>query len=159
MLREQVINLESCTFERVSELRLPLVNRFYSSCNYRVKCGRLERIFSLSLGGNIIAAARLIPQHAGHYLLRNLCVDPDLRGQGIASYLMRATLTILGDANCYCYALPHLQNFYLSLNFQHFTPDQVPTDISDMHIRHCSRKRGWILMGYIGASLDNQQHK
>lgn len=143
------VDLQNCTFELISELRLPLVDRFYSRCNYRVKCGRLERVYSLSAGGQIIAAARLISQGAGHYLLRNLCVESGLRNQGVASYLLRATFASLGEADCYCYALPHLQNFYLSLQFKHFIPEQVPADISEMYIRHCSRKRGWILMGYV----------
>ena len=162
MLLAPIVDLENCTFELISELRLPLVNRFYASCNYRVKCGRFERVYSLSFSGKIIAAARLILQRSGHYLLRNLCVEPGLRNQGIASYLLRAVLASLGNLNCYCYALPHLQNFYLSLQFKHLAPHQVPDDISEMHMRHCSRKRGWILMGYINSpdlNVDNQGYK
>ncbi|GGY65570.1 acyltransferase [Cellvibrio zantedeschiae] len=146
------VDLEKCTFELISELRLPLVNRFYSSCNYRVKCGRFERVYSLALEGNIIAAARLIPQRSGHFLLRNLCVEPALRNQGVASYLLRTLLVSLGEANCYCYALPHLQHFYLSLQFTHLAPEQVPQDIAEMYIRHRERKRGWFLMGYINSA-------
>jgi len=156
MLFAPLVDLETCAFDLISELRLPLVNRFYSSCNYRVKCGRFERVYSLSADGKIIAAARLIPQRSGHYLLRNLCVEPGLRNQGVASYLLRATLANLGSANCYCYALPHLQHFYLSLKFTHFTPEQVPYDISEMYIRHRSRNRGWILMGYINSPASVQ---
>jgi N-acetylglutamate synthase-like GNAT family acetyltransferase len=149
VLQALVVNLESCVFELVNGLRLPLVNRFYSECNYSVKCGRLERIYSLSFGGKIIAAVRLMPQASGHFLLRNLCVNPDFRSQGVGSYFLRTVLANLGDTNCYCYALPHLQNFYTNLAFKHFTQDQVPFDIAEMYIRHCSRKRGWILMGHI----------
>ena len=145
------INLECCTFERISELRLPLVNRFYSSCNYLVKCGRLDWVYSLSIGGKIIAAARLMPQPSTHFLLRNLCVAPDMRNQGVASHLIRAILTTLVSVNknCYCYALPHLQDFYLALGFKHLTSEQVPHEIAEMHYRNCARKRGWILMGYV----------
>jgi N-acetylglutamate synthase-like GNAT family acetyltransferase len=149
MLPYPVVDLTECKLELVDELRLPLVNRFYTSCNYRVKCGRFERVYSLVNRNNIIAAARLIPQRSGHFLLRNLCVDPLLRHRGIASHLLRLLMANLGSANCYCYALPHLQHFYVSLNFQYFTPEQVPQDIADMYIRHRERKRGWILMGYI----------
>lgn len=147
LLDSPAVDVNACTFELISELRLPLVNRFYSHCNYRVKCGRGERVYSFAYEGKIIAAARLIPQGSGHFLLRNLCVDPDLRRQGIANYFLRAILASLGDAHCYCYALPHLQKFYVDLAFQYFTPEQVPFDIAEMYIRHCSRKRGWILMG------------
>lgn len=155
------IDLAQSKLDLVDELRLPLVNRFYTHCNYRVKCGRFERVYSLLSQGNIIAAARLIPQRSGHFLLRNLCVDPALRNQGIGSHLVRTLMSRLDAANCYCYALPHLQNFYLSLNFQHFAPEQVPQDIADMYIRHRERKRGWVLMGYTNSALpqDNNGHK
>ena len=152
------IILTDTQFSIVHELRLPLVNRFYSSCNYRVKCGRFEKTYTLSYQGEIIAAARLIPQRSGHFLLRNLCVKPSLRHQGIASHLIRLLMPALAPANCYCYALPHLQNFYLALDFLHFTPQQVPDDIREMYIRHCERKRGWILMGFINRPL-NESHK
>lgn len=152
LLEDVAIDLEACSVELVSELRLPLVNRFYSDCNYSVKCGRLDRVYSLSVAGKIIAAARLIPQQSGCYLLRNLCVEPKLRNQGVASYLLRATLSRLNKINCYCYALPHLQNFYLALSFQYLNLEQVPAEIAEMHVRNCARKRGWILMGFVGCS-------
>lgn len=149
------VDLETCTIEVVSEIRLPLVNQFYSSCNYRVKCGRFERVYSLAMGGKIVAAARLIPQGSGHFLLRNLCVNPELRHKGIASFLLRHLMPVL-SGHCYCYALPHLQKFYLSLGFQHFSVEQVPEDIAAMYIRHRERKRGWILMGYVNSPASSQ---
>ncbi len=156
MLLDLAVDLEKCTLEHISELRLPLVNRFYSSCNYRVKCGRFEHVYSLSLEGKIIAAARLIPQRSGCFLLRNLCVEPALRHKGVASHLLRATMKSLAEANCYCYALPHLQKFYVALQFKYFTPEEVPQDIAEMYIRHRERKRGWILMGYINSQASKQ---
>lgn len=155
MCSDVVVDFGKCSIDLISELRLPLVNQFYSSCNYRVKCGRFERVYSLSFSGKIIAAARLIPQRSGCFLLRNLCVAPELRHKGIASHLLRCLIPTL-EGECYCYALPHLQTFYLALGFQHFTPEQVPQDISDMYIRHRERKRGWILMGHVNPLLLNQ---
>lgn len=153
MLVEPAVDLENCKFERVSEMRLPLINRFYSSCNYLVKCGRLDLVYSLSSDGKILASARLMPQKSTHFLLRNLCVVPHMRNRGIASYLIRAILIALAseNKNCYCYALPHLQQFYLNLGFTHLTPEEVPPEIAEMHFRNCARKRGWILMGYVKA--------
>lgn len=160
MLVESAVNLESCKVERVSEIRLPLVNHFYSSCNYLVKCGRLDWVYSLSAGGKIFAAARLMPQPSADFLLRNLCVAPDMRNRGVASYLVRSILTELVSANknCYCYALPHLQHFYLAIGFKHLAPEQVPPEIAEMHYRNCARRRGWILMGYVNG-FNNDAHK
>jgi|GEM_PF-547316 len=149
-------------FECVDGLRLPLVNRFYAGCNYKVKCGRQDHVFSLSRQGEIIAAARLIPNSNGYFLLRNLCVAPEVRNQGLATHLIAKILIELGSLNslvcCYCYALPHLQSFYRALGFKLLTTDQVPHDIAEIHLRNCERKRGWILMGYCN-NLDNSSHK
>ncbi len=146
------VMLNDSVFKCVDELRLPLVNRFYTSCNYNVKCGRHDRVFSLTRQGEIIAAARLISHPQGHYVLRNLCVALEARNQGVATYFLTQILRELNSANnsvsCYCYALPHLQSFYLALGFRCLTIDQVPQDIAETHIRNCARKRGWVLMGY-----------
>lgn len=160
--------LNDSIFKCVDELRLPLVNRFYASCNYNVKCGRHDRVFSLSQQGKIIAAARLMPHSQGHFLLRNLCVAPEMRNQGVATHLLTKILAELVPIEelaplktttaCYCFALPHLQNFYLVLGFTHLTIEQVPQDIAEIHLRNCARKRGWVLMGY-SHNLNNDGHK
>jgi N-acetylglutamate synthase-like GNAT family acetyltransferase len=143
--------LSDSVVELVDVLRLPLVNRFYERCNYRVKCGRLDRVFSLAWQGEIIAAARLLPHPQGHFVLRNLCVAPEARKQGVATHLLTSIIAELAAINtgvtCYCYALPHLQHFYLALGFRHLTLAQVPQDIAETHLRNCARKRGWLLMG------------
>lgn len=154
--------LNDCVIKCVDELRLPLVNRFYASCHYNVKCGRHDRVFSLNRQGKIIAAARLMPHLQGYFLLRNLCVAPEARNQGVATYFLTKILEDLVPANstvsCYCYALPHLQHFYLALGFIPLTLEQVPQEIAETHVRNCARKRGWILMGY-NNNLHNNGHK
>lgn len=143
------LDLTNCTFALVDELRLPLVNSFYAECKYKVKCGRQDRVYSFTYNGKIIAAARLLLQKSGVYLLRNLCVLPECRKQGVASCFLKNVLNDLSPQHCYCYALSHLKDFYLSLGFSVLTIDQVPQDIGETHARNQSRNRDWILMGYI----------
>lgn len=148
------LRIEECNVELVSELRLPLVERFYKECKYQVKCGRRDRVYTLCYENKIIAAARLIslPQqkNSDYLLLRNLCVSPFARQQGVAKHLVKCIVTRLHPINCYCFALPHLQNFYLSLNFRCFHSQEVPEEIGVMYERDKARGRGWILMGYRG---------
>ncbi len=147
------IDFKKLNIELVDELRLPLVDRFYASLKYRVKCGRFDKVYCLSNGVEIIAAARFILQKSGHFLLRNLCVDPRMRNQGVARHLLANALIDLqsrfNSLNCYCFALSHLKNFYSSLGFKRLIAEQVPEDIAEMHVRSCSRHRDWILMGFI----------
>jgi N-acetylglutamate synthase-like GNAT family acetyltransferase len=146
------IDLALCQLAIVSQERFPLVDRFYVSCKYRVKCGRFDRVYCLTRDDKIIAAARLLPQRSGELLLRNLCVLPELRRQGVAGYFMRALLTAIVPHNCYCFALPHLRDFYLALNFKLLEPGQVPSETALLAVRYRERKRDWLLMGFARQS-------
>jgi len=142
------ISLEACRFDAMEPARFPLVDRFYSRCKYKVKCGRLDRVYCLSYEGQIIAAARLISHSSGELLLRNLCVAPDLRRQGIAGYFMRLLLAAIAPLECYCFALAHLRDFYLALDFKLLTPEQVPAETAVLAHRYRERNRDWLLMGW-----------
>lgn len=143
----------------VGTLHLPLVERFYADNGYRVKCGRLDRVYIFTLDGKIVAAARLILQQSNTYLLRNLCVATDYRRQGIASQFLSGILPGLTPTNCYCFISATLQSFYEGIGFaclavdevalDKLTLDEVPAEIIDMHVRQRKRKRGWILMGFV----------
>lgn len=132
----------------------PVVDRFYRTQGYKVKTGVNESIYTIhnvldqDLGGGIIAAARLVPQLAGHFWLRNLLVAKNYRGKGIASALMQQLLPFNGSQGCYCFALPHLENFYRRLGFT-LRPEHCPEDIQTKYLRYRARGRDWLLMGYI----------
>lgn len=143
------IAADTCRFDAMEPARFPLVDRFYSNCKYKVKCGRLDRVYCLSHEGHIVAAARLIAHSSGELLLRNLCVAPALRRQGLARRFMHLLLAAITPQGCYCFALPHLQEFYLALDFKLLTPDQVPTETAILARRYSERKRDWLLMGHV----------
>jgi GNAT superfamily N-acetyltransferase len=140
---------ETYIFQPVDPERYALVDRFYRAQGYKVKCGASERIYTMVSSDNvIIAAARLVPQGSGHYWLRNLLVASDWRGQGIATRLMEKLLPDLIPLGCYCFALPHLTNFYTALGFIQ-NPSHCPDDILRTYNTYRSRGRDWVLMGYI----------
>ncbi len=146
--------------------RYALVDRFYRSQGYKVKAASIETLFTLhhigqsedieqsrdikqSGAAEIIAAARLVPQSSGHYWLRNLLVAKDWRGKGLASSLMQQLLPLLAPQGCYCFALPHLHEFYTRLGFN-LEPEHCPDDIRQKHKQYRDRGRDWLLMGYRG---------
>lgn len=132
--------------------RYALVDRFYRSQGYKVKAASTEALFTLHHIGQagvaeIIAAARLVPQSSGHYWLRNLLVAKDWRAKGLASSLMQQLLPLLAPQGCYCFALPHLHEFYTRLGFD-LEPEHCPDDIRQKHKQYRNRGRDWLLMGY-----------
>lgn len=143
--------IEDYKFQRVELESFALVDRFYRSHGYKVKCASNERVYSLiDPTGCYIAAGRLVPQSSGHYWLRNLLVASDQRGQGLATGLMRQLLPDLSPKSCYCFALSHLTHFYTALGFTQ-NPAHCPDDILCTYNTYRSRGRDWVLMGYSQA--------
>lgn len=151
-----VINTASATttavnhnFRRLEPIEHALIDRFYRALGYKVKCGANERVYTIPhTTEGFIAAARLVPQHSGHFWLRNLLVANDWRGQGIATRLMQQLLPDLAPKGCYCFALPHLTDFYSALGFA-TNPSHCPEDILRTYTTYRTRGRDWVLMGYI----------
>ncbi|PUA26576.1 MAG: hypothetical protein B0W54_22790 [Cellvibrio sp. 79] len=135
-------------FQAIEPARLALVDRFYRNHGYKVKCAVNEQVFVLAnAAGDFVAAARFVPQPSGHYWLRNLLVDPQIRGHGLASHLMLECKPRIAPLGCYCFALPHLTEFYYRLGFER-NPDHCPADILTNYQKYRARGRDWILMGY-----------
>lgn len=147
----QTASAELFQFQVIEPVRFALVDRFYRSQGYKVKCGVNERVYAFSADeGAFVAAARLVPQSSGHYWLRNLLVDKSFRGQGLASELIHRFLPDISPLGCYCFALPHLENFYSRLGFT-AQPEHCPEDIVRTYQTYRNRGRDWILMGYCGV--------
>ncbi len=139
---------KSFEFHLVDAGRFALVDRFYRSQGYKVKCGANERVYAIATEAEgFIAAARLVPQSSGHYWLRNLLVAGDWRGQGVATGLMQKLLPDLAPRGCYCFALRHLTAFYNALGFV-IEPSHCPEDILRTYNTYRARGRDWVLMGY-----------
>lgn len=140
-----LINYE---FYQLTPERLALADRFYRNQGYKVKCAPTERVFALiGAAGDWLSAVRLVPQSSGHYWLRNLLVAPEFRNRGLASQLLSETRRVIFPKGCYCFALPHLTDFYVRSGFE-LAPAHCPADIRAVYERYRSRGRDWVLMGY-----------
>lgn len=127
--------------EKMLPLQFPLVNHFYKHCGYRVNCGKLEQVYCLRSweSGHIVAALRFLPQQ-DYWILRNLCVVPSRRRQGLARLLMQLTLCEVGqpaeNPGCYCFVLGYLESFYQSLGFECLDQEQMPIEIAESYRRY-----------------------
>ena len=136
-------------FRLIEPTEHALIDRFYRAQGYKVKCGASERVYTITHASEgFIGAARLVPQSSAHFWLRNLLVASDWRGQGIATHLMQKLLPDLQPQGCYCFALPHLTDFYTALGFVQ-EPAHCPEDILRTYTTYRTRGRDWVLMGYI----------
>lgn len=134
------------TVDQVEPLMLPLVNRFYKACRYSAKAGRGEKVYVLKLEQRIVAALRLVPKPDGYYFLRSMCVDPDLRGQGLGTRLLQGITQELAERPCYCYPFKHLARFYGQVGFRRVEASSVADFIRDGFTRLNDSGRGVVLM-------------
>lgn len=131
----------------------PLIDRFFAANKNKVSMGKKDLVFAAYQESQLCGALRLIPQADSSLLMRNLFVSQKNRGQGVASRLVDYVSQAIFPNNCYCYALPHLQDFYLARGYRHFTTEEVPKDIAELYTRYKSRNRDWVLMGLINQTL------
>jgi len=135
--------------EQVAAIKMPLVDKFYQSQGYKIKCGRHERVFSLTHPSyGIVGAARLVPQ-ADDYWLRNMLIASELRHHGLGTLFIKKILSELQPGNCYCFSTTHAEAFYTKLKFQHLTPEECNTLVAARYEQYRSRGRDWILMGFL----------
>ncbi|GAB3100249.1 GNAT family N-acetyltransferase [Aestuariicella hydrocarbonica] len=132
--------------ERLSDLQIPLINKFYKQCRYSSKAGRGEVLYVLKGAAGIVAAVRLEPKSDGWYFLRAMCVAPELRGQGVGTQLLQGLVSFLRENPCYCYPFQHLESFYAQVGFQSKDPQQAPAFMSEAFQRYTQQGRKIILM-------------
>lgn len=143
-----VIDPAQVFFQSFEPARLPVVDRFYRRHGYKVKCASQEKVFALVAPGlDVVAAVRLVPQSSGHFWLRNLLVAPEYRGVGLGGHLLHQLKPAIFPQGCYCFALPHLTDWYQRSGFD-YEPTHCPADIVAIHEKYRSRGRDWVLMGY-----------
>ena len=135
-------------FRVLTPEQFALADRFYRAQGYKLKCAVTERVYVLvDEQADFIAAVRLLPQASGHFWLRNLLVVKAWRGRGLAKHILRSLLRDIAPQGCYFFALPHLTEFYLALDFT-IDPEHCPDDILRLHQTYRARGRDWVLMGY-----------
>jgi len=134
--------------QELPPLKFPLVEAFYRVRKYKLKLGRQERLFVIqaSSDNEILAAARLLPQADGSFLLRNMLVHKSMRGQGLGRSLINAIAQSLSPAGYYCFALRDAEGFYRNLGFAAPARADCAHAIQQQYDKYQSRGRDWILL-------------
>ncbi len=134
-------------FEQLTELQIPLVNKFYKQARYSSKAGRGEVIFVLKGVAGIVAAVRLEPKQNACHFLRAMCVAPELRGQGVGTELLAQMQDFLKAHSVYCFPFDHLTKFYGDAGFQLQSAEGLPSSIVDPFDRYQQQGRKICVMG------------
>ncbi len=126
--------------QELEPIAFPLVNRFFKANGHKGKAKGGERVWVLRQG-EIVAALRACPKAHG-YLLRSVWVSSGRRRESLGTTLLQQSLSQL--PTCWCYAYPHLEQFYQRAGFITVEPEQTPADIHEPYRRY--QQQGLLLM-------------
>ncbi len=139
-------------FSLVDHYSLPRVKHFYKNNGMRAQAPRSDEVYIATQGTKIVAALRLHPvNHV--FLLRSMCVDSQLRNQGIGSILLDHLQPRLDEIECYCFPFSHLTGFYQRAGFHIISTDLAPEAINDKFQRYLGNGKDICLMKHNHQSM------
>ena len=138
-------SLTQLTFKQADHYNLPRVKQFYKQHGMRAQAPKGDEIYIASLQTKIVAALRLQPV-GDVFLLRSMCVDSNLRQQGIGSALLDYLQPRLGSIECYCFPFDHLLKFYQSANFISVLAESAPQGVHSKFERYINNGKKICLM-------------
>jgi N-acetylglutamate synthase-like GNAT family acetyltransferase len=136
------LQLSDCQFIELETVKLPLVNQFYKRVYKKGLARKGDAVFILKQKA-IICSAKL-KKLGNQQLLTGVACDPQYRGQGFASQLIKNIL-LLQQQPIYCFPYAHLQSFYSQLGFVLIDSQTTPEIISQKFYAY-SKNRALILM-------------
>lgn len=127
------------------ELNSPILGRFYKKNGYKGKIQPDDLCCWLELNGEIVAAARILIYRSDTVifsLLRGVWVDKSKRREGFGSQLLSdiSRHEVNKNSDLYCLALPHLEQFYITNQYQIVGDKPIPYQLIEMTNRY--KKRG-----------------
>ena len=137
----------SYSVQWLSNLEVPLANKFYREHGFRGSAKRHERCAVVRDEHRTIIACGYLRNYSEFTLLAGVAVAPSYQGRGVARLLLQK-LSEAFDAQTYTFPYLHLQAFYESLGFQRCESDDETSQVSDLYHRYLSQGREITMMVY-----------
>jgi N-acetylglutamate synthase-like GNAT family acetyltransferase len=105
---------------------LERIATFYIATGYHPTIGPTEVIVIAEDEGELCGVVRLCADN-DHLVLRGMRVAERMRRQGIGSQLLENVALLIGDRECFCIPLRHLQSFYNRIGFEVIDGSEAPS--------------------------------
>lgn len=115
-------------FVKLDKIKYPLVNKFYKRVYKKGMARKDDNVFVLQ-NTDIICIAKL-KQLDNHLILTGVACDPQYRGRGYATRLLKKVLA-LESQTIYCFPYRYLGEFYLQFGFMEVSSNEVPPIIGE----------------------------
>ncbi|WP_237068207.1 GNAT family N-acetyltransferase [Microbulbifer guangxiensis] len=132
----------------LSDVELPLANKFYRTHKFRGKARRHEPCAVIRDGQNHIIACGCLRPLTGAKLLVGVAVAPQFQGQGVARQLLNSMAEAF-DGETFTFPYRHLVPFYRSLGFAEVDADGQPSAILDRFDTYRKQGRDIVIMRHV----------
>ena len=120
---------------RLAPIKLPLVQKLYKSFYSAARPKKNELILVAYAGQTLAAVVRL--RTVDHCrLLTGMLVIPEFRGTGLGKQLLEHCQREVLSTGDYCFAFPHLENYYSQYGFHPEACDVLPAKLKEMYQRY-----------------------
>ena len=131
----------------LSDLEIPLANKFYRKHGFRGKAKRHESCAVVKDNDKQIIACAYLRDYKDFKLLSGVAVDSVVQRQGVARLLLEF-MTQRFDQLTYTFPYEHLIPYYTSLGFQVVSIEQVETSVNELYNSYVKQGRLIELMQY-----------
>mgnify|MGYP000023547306 CR=1 FL=1 len=142
---------DSCSVQWLSDVEIPLANKFYRTYKFRGKARRHEPCAVVRDPQNRIIACGSLRKLTDSQLLVGVAVAPDCQGKGVA----RQLLTFMAEAfdpQTFTFPYRDLVPFYTSLGFTEVALEGLPSAIADRFLTYEKQGRDITIQRYTGSS-------
>jgi GNAT superfamily N-acetyltransferase len=133
----------------LSNVEVPLVNKFYREYGFRGKASRHELCAVVRDEHCTIIACAYVRDFHEFKLLAGVAVAPAYQGHGVARLLLEH---FAGKFDHHCYTFPYQQllPFYVSLGFKEVDPERQSSAVRTLYYRYRDQGRDISIMVYGG---------
>jgi N-acetylglutamate synthase-like GNAT family acetyltransferase len=135
------------TFQKVDPIKYPLIKRFYKEHYPSTKIKPTDSVIAAFHSGQIVGVVRFKPI-GEDFLLTGMAVSRECRLNGVGRQLLTHCSEHYLNSNYYCFALSHLDSFYMSSGFSQIEPSLLPNDLKVLFDRYSRNGKGLTAMRY-----------
>ncbi|EGU39789.1 GNAT family N-acetyltransferase [Vibrio scophthalmi] len=133
--------------EMLDPIKLPLVSRLYKAHYPSGKAKKNEATIVGYQNNQLVCVVRFRPIEQ-YQLLTGMLVIPEQRAHGFGHQLLNYCQQTVCNSRTFCFAYPHLEEFYQQHGFITLREEQLPNGLSQLFTRYISSGKALIPMHY-----------